>query len=783
MSEPTKAVFLSYAREDADAARRIAEGLRGAGVEVWFDQSELRGGEAWDQKIRTQIKTCALFLPIVSQRTEERGEGYFRREWKLATDRMQDMGSSRTFIVPVVIDETKETGADVPEEFMRFQWMRLVEGATSPEFVARVKHLLETPRKPSLKPNLPRPPTLPPELKQAAQAKAAAVATPAPKKSMLPLVLAMVFAAVAITAGLVFVVMRRDQPAAAPAVAAPVVAPKPAPELPRDKSIAVLPFTNMSEDKDSGYFADGIHEDILTNLALIRELRVVSRTSVMQYRATTKTMKQIAQELGVTYILEGSVRRSGNKVRVTGQLIHAATDEHVWAEAYDRDLTDVFSIQAELSKQIAGALKAALSPEEKTNLEYRPTANPVAYDLFLKARQMNRDGNDTRDELLAQAAVLEKAVALDPNFAEAWSYMASILGQIRFGFIDRSDALLARAQAAIERAQALAPDNRYVEINTGTFYYYAYRDYARALVYFEQAARRSPNNYIGPFLTALAQRRQGRWVESLANLRRAQQLDPGSAEIARNLVISLRAMRRYDEAIAEQSRRISLLPPSLRESFGLAVLQYLARGSTQEGDELLAGPLTASANADELQTYRKMWAMAKGDLATADRIDAEHPDLWIGGSLGLDGRWNGALIRAAQGRVEDARPRLEAYAAELRQRLAAEPANASVWSALAQVEAVLGHRDEALAAAQKSAENFPPSQDALNGSLSTFTHAFVLAWTGDKAGACAELKSILAVPGTIQVRLLKNGPWLAPLKGYPEFEAIVNDPKNNAPLF
>ncbi|MDI1320847.1 MAG: TIR domain-containing protein, partial [bacterium] len=629
MSEPTKAVFLSYAREDTEAAKRIAEVLRAAGAEVWFDQSELRGGDSWDQKIRTQIKTCALFIPIVSQRTEERSEGYFRREWKLATDRMQDMGSGRTFIVPVAIDQTKEDGADVPEEFRRYHWTRLPEGAATPEFVEQVKRLLE-PKKPALTASAKPPMSTLPPFKQSAQAAAAAVAVAAavaPKSgSRLPLILGAV-AALIVAAG-VFLWLRHPAAESLPTQRLEAAATaKPAPELRRDKSIAVLPFTNMSEDKDSGYFADGVHEDILTNLALIRELRVVSRTSVMQYRATTKTMKQIAQELGVTYILEGSVRRSGNKVRVTGQLIHAATDEHVWAEAYDRDLTDVFSIQAELSKKIAAELKAALSPEEKANLERRPTSNPVAYDLFLKARQMNRDGNDTREELLAQAAVIQSAVTLDPDFAEAWGYMAAILSQIRFGFIDMSDALLARAKAAIDRAQALAPNDPGVDIAVGTYYYYAHRDYQRALVYFEQATRRFPNAYTGPFLTALAQRRQGHWMESLENLRRAQQFDPGSTEIARNLVISLRAMRRYDEAIIEQARRVRLLPESLRESFALALLHYFARGSTKEVDELLASPLAARAGPDDLLAHRKIWGMVKGDLATADQIDQARPEL------------------------------------------------------------------------------------------------------------------------------------------------------------
>src|SRR5204863_10152179 len=182
-----------------------------------------------------------------------------------------------------------------------------------------------------------------------------------------------------------------------------------------------LPFENRSEDKANGYFTDGIHEDILTNLAHIAELRVVSRTSVMEYRGTTKKIRQIGSELGVAWLLEGSVQRVGNKVRVTGQLINARTDEHVWAQSYDRDLTDIFAIQSALASEIANALKATLSPEEKVHLTRRPTTNPEAYDLYLRARQINRNGNDTKEEFAMQEELLHRAVTLDPDFAEAWA--------------------------------------------------------------------------------------------------------------------------------------------------------------------------------------------------------------------------------------------------------------------------------------------------------------------------------------------------------------------------
>jgi len=233
MSESPKAVFLSYARQDTDAAKRIAEALRGFGVEVWFDQAELHGGDAWDAKIRRQIRECALFVPLVSQQTEARAEGYFRREWKIAIDRMQDMGSSRTFMVPVVIDDTTESGADVPEEFMRYQWTRLSGGAPTPEFVALVKRLLEPPRKPALNPDLPRPPTLPPEFRQADRksedGRQGTDDSRAGRKSGVPSWIWAVVVALVVAAGVGFVFLRQPKPpVASPAVAAPSLSPSPA---------------------------------------------------------------------------------------------------------------------------------------------------------------------------------------------------------------------------------------------------------------------------------------------------------------------------------------------------------------------------------------------------------------------------------------------------------------------------------------------------------------------------------------------------------------------------
>ncbi len=374
------AVFLSYAREDTLAASRIADALRSSGVEVWLDQSELRGGDAWDQKIRRQIKDCALFLPMISEATQSRGEGYFRLEWKLAVERTYLMAEGIPFLIPIAIDKVSAAEAIVPPEFLRVQWTRLPEGIPTPAFVEQVRRLLGAPR-------------------TAAPASQTPYPFPRRKKFSVPFWAAAVLITL-VVAGAAAWFARRPWAA----TDAPI----------SDKSIAVLPFANMSVEKDREFFADGIHEDLLTNLALIRALRVVSRTSVAQYRGTDKPISLIARELRVAYVLEGSVQRVGSRVRVTGQLIRAATDEHVWAKSYDRDLTDIFAIQSELAKAIAGALETVISPREKSLLDRRPTENVDAYDLFLQARDLTNREEQSAVTVGKEIALYEKAIISIP---------------------------------------------------------------------------------------------------------------------------------------------------------------------------------------------------------------------------------------------------------------------------------------------------------------------------------------------------------------------------------
>ena len=777
-------VFLSYAREDTDAARRIAEAMRAFGVDAWFDQSELRGGDAWDAKIRKQIRECALFMPIISAATQARGEGYFRREWKMAVERTHDMAASRVFVVPVVIDDTPEAGAEAPEEFMRVQWTRLQHGAPTPEFIAQVKRLLDTPRKPTLKPDLPRPPTLPPEFKQAAQARAGAAAAAAKKSGPGPALwisLGVVFASV----GVVLFLTRKPAPPAAPVLPAPAVAAPPAAPAPRlaDKSIAVLPFTNMSEDKDNAFFADGVHEDVLTNLALIRELRVVSRTTVQSYRGTAKPMKQIAQELGVTYILEGSVRRVGNKVRVTGQLIHAATDEHVWAQTYDRDLTDIFTIQSELSQQIAGALKAALSPEEKVFIARKPTTVSAAYDEYLKGRATrNRSPTGSKAALASAERSFQQAVTLDPDFAAAWGELAVVHALRVFWGHDTSPVRRAQGEDAIARAVRLAPEAPEVIRLAGTYAYYAHRDYAKATENYEKVLRLQPNDPTGYMSLGLIQRRQGRWAESIVNLRKAVELDPANVTYVRNLLASARYGRRWDEARAMQQRLVALLPGQLREQWFLAQLEWEQTGSTHALDQLMAAMPAADRDSELGRFLRAAWALNRDDYEEFKRLDALQP-AYPDEVAPVLSAINAATYHYARGDQAAARTRIEPFVAAARAQVQAEPDNFRAVGTLGALEFFLGNTAEALRLARQAVDLMPESKDALDGPGGRYYLAAGYALAGDKDRALAELAHLFTVPNGVTVHATRSDPSFFRLRGDPRFEALLNDPKNGAPLF
>ena len=740
MAHSSRAVFLSYASQDATAAQGIAAALRTAGMEVWFDQNELRGGDAWDAHIRQQIRECALFVPVVSASTQARAEGYFRLEWKLAVDRSHLMADDAPFLLPVVIDDTPEAAARVPDRFRERQWLRVPGGAAGPAFVERVGRLL------------------------AGQAVVPPQRDPAPAARPRPHPWWAVTGVLAVAmAGLWFVLH----------------SPRPAPEAPDvpGKSIAVLPFANMSEDKGSAFFADGMHEDILTNLALVGGLQVISRTSVMGYRDTTKAIQLIGRELHVAFILEGSVRRIGNSVRVTGQLIDARSGLHIWAKAYDRELNDIFGIQAALAKEIAAALHTALTPAEQARLESRPTVNTAAYDVYLKGREIEHSSSLVPDTVARAQPLFESAVELDPTFVLAWTELAYV--HLRaWQYADMSEGRLAKANAALDRAVQLAPDQ--IEVLQARL---AFRELGRGWPGAEAVVQRMKELYPDHAATRLAvaysvQYPPERWRDQLQGLLRVLATDPRNPSLLEDISRIQLGLRHYDEAAKYLAEANALQPPNIRRAFSLAMIPYWARGSTDAMDALFAS-LPAEARRTDPETISVLanWAFDRGDAAGLIKLWEESGSNWR--FAFLTGRFDLIVVAMAflsRGEPERARPLLEKNLAQLTAQLADQPGNGNKWAALALTQAMLGNATAADEAGKK-ARQMVPWDNAVR---------LALAWGGRKDEALADLNQRMQShpfnPIDTNVFGLRRQLFLWPLHGDPRFEALLNDPKNNAPV-
>ena len=749
-----RAVFLSYAREDTAAASRVADALRSHGVEVWFDQSELRGGDAWDQKIRRQIKDCALFLPVISSNTQARGEGYFRLEWKLAVERTHLMAEGVPFVLPIAVDATSEGSAIVPAEFLRVQWVRLPGALPTPQFVEQVRRMIETPAKAG-----------------APAAERHTGPVPSGKRGSAWLIGSLLAASVAaVVAALLLRRPAESVPVARASAPAPVAAVEP-------KSIAVLPFENMSEDKQNAFFADGVHEDVLTNLSFVKDLHVVSRTSVMQYRGTTKSIKEIGKELGVAYVLEGSVRREGNKVRVTGQLIDARTDEHVWAKAYDRDLTDIFAIQGELAQAIADAMKTVLSPDAKALIARRPTENTAAYDNYIKARSSPRDGIGM---LAPSIALLREAVRLDPTFAEAWGELGSRLAFNHFAF-DMSQATLDEATRASDTALRLAPDDPVVIETRGDYYYYGFRDYERAIKEYLRLAELRPNDPLMYRSLGLIHRRQGRLAEAQADFQAALKLEPKDDGFRYALGEVLWAGGRAREARLIYKKLVEDYPDVLQFGWRYAEVAFSADGSTAAID--------AFASRKVPEAEQALFIYLQSDLArTCGRWtefirlrklqryfegDSDNPK-WEQDAQLADGYANA-------GDMDSARSVAQESASQLKAELERQPENAQVWAYLGLVQALLGEREEALRSAAKSRELLPESKDHLLGPFMSNMAAETLAWCGEKDRALSEIKRLLRTP--FGIGAYESAVMFRPLREDPRFQAMLADPANQQPVF
>jgi len=546
---------------------------------------------------------------------------------------------------------------------------------------------------------------------------------------------------------------------------------RPAPE----KSIAVLPFENLSDNKENAYFAAGVQDEILSDLAKIADLKVISRTSTRPYEAgKPRKSRQIGQELGVAHLLEGNVQRIGNRVRINAQLIDTRTDSHLWAQTYDRDVADLFAIQSEIAQTIAGQLQAKISAGEKAAVTRPPTRDLVANDLYLKAIALESDTTESKSQLEV-IRLLEQVVARDPRFLRAYCALARLHLSLYEGE-DHTPARLQTAIAVIEKAAQLQPDAGEVHLVRARYLARGLRDYDQARAELELARRTLPNDATVYFETALVDVRQGRWTEALRSFERAIEPDPRNVKYLTTIAEICSNMRRYGEADRLGRRALALSPHDTWLRIFLAAQPLAERADIQPWrNELNA---IVSENPDAAPSISEdLWscAIVERDVAAAERALATIPPEGIQAYFGAvePREWYVGYTARIFDRPETARSALTAARAILEKQLREKPDNALTWTFLGEVKAALGEKQEAIEAGQHACELWPLSREPRWGLRTLRYLAMIYAWVGEKDLALQQLSLYAGQPFFVDYGELKLSPDWDPLRGDPRFEKIV----------
>jgi TolB-like protein/Tfp pilus assembly protein PilF len=546
-----------------------------------------------------------------------------------------------------------------------------------------------------------------------------------------------------------------------------------------EKSIAVLPFENLSDDKENAYFTEGVGDEILTDLAKVADLKVISRTSVMQYKSgVARNLRQIAQELGVVNVLEGSVQRAGNRVRISAQLIDARTDAHLWAEHYDRPLDDVFAIQSEVAQAIADQLNAKLSPAEKAAIKQRPTADLVAYDLYVRAKAVREAISFTgqiKENLLQAAHLLEQAIARDPTFFLAYCRLAEAHDLIYFVGIDHTPARLALANTATQTALRLQPNSGEAHLALAQHLYRGYRDHQHALAELTLARRALPNEPLAFELTGFITRRQGRWEESTTNLKRALELDPRNLFFLQQLSFTYDFQRRYRDLAAVLDRALKLVPSDPDTRVARALIDLKERADPRPAHATIEAVVAEDPAA--AGTIAEQWlyiALCERDNFGVSRaLAVVLPEGINTGTMWWPRAYLQAVAARARGDATVARAAFAAARAEVEKTMRGQPDYAQGLTVLGLIDAGLGRKEDAIREGRRAVELVPVSKDVLDGTDLILNLAAIYAWTGEKDLALKQLAEAAQLPGALNYGWLRLHPDCDPLRGDPRFEKIV----------
>jgi len=549
---------------------------------------------------------------------------------------------------------------------------------------------------------------------------------------------------------------------------------------PPTAGIAVLPFESLSEDKENAFFANGVYDGVSTKLARVADLKVISHNSVIRYRGARNT-QEIGRALNVSYVLEGSVRREAGKIHLNAQLIDTRTDAHVWAEKYDRDLTDVFAIQSEIAQKVADQLEAKVSSVEKAAIEEPPTTDLVAYDLYLRAKDLIYGisfSTRAKEDLLQSVQLLEQAVARDPSFFDAYCQLAGAHDRIYFLGFDHTEARLKLAETAIQSIRSLRPDSGEVHLALGQHLYWAYRDYDRARGELAAARRTLPNESRISLMAGYIDRRQGRWEESLEEMKQALELDPRNFSILQQMSLTYEALHRYKEMATTLDRVLAMAPKDIPSRVRRAWVDLQWRANPKPLHTTIETIVAQDPNAAPVLAVEwLLLALRERDPAATERALAAMP-LGGGGcfdeNIPFPNSWCEGLAARLRGDEPAARAAFTDARIKLEQIVRDQPNYAAALCALGVVDAALGNKEAAIREGQRAVELIPVSKSAIEGPMLARYLAVIYAWTGDKDRAIERLAEVAKLPGSfLSYGHLRLHPFWDPLRGDPRFDNII----------